>query len=125
VAAAKLFACLLALCWLSVPAFAADGDAVPKAPVPGMVTMLDLGAKGCIPCRMMAPILADLEKEYKGRAAIVFIDVWQYNDQAQRFGITAIPTQIFFDAKGTEVQRHVGFLDKASIEAELKRLGVK
>lgn len=124
-AAARLLACLLALCWLSVPALAADGDAVPKAPVPGMVTMLDLGAKSCVPCRMMTPILADLEKEYKGRAAIVFIDVWQHNDQAQRFGITAIPTQIFFDAKGKEVQRHVGFMDKPAIEAVLKKLGVK
>jgi len=98
---------------------------VPKVPVQGMVTMLDLGAKSCVPCRMMAPILAELEKEYKGRAAIVFIDVWEHNDQVQRFGISAIPTQIFFDASGKEVKRHVGFMDKAGIEAELKALGVK
>ena len=44
-----------------------------KVPEKGMVTMIDLGAKKCIPCKMMAPILAKLEKAYKGKANIVFI----------------------------------------------------
>ena len=35
-------------------------------PVAGMVTLVDLGADACIPCKMMAPILAKLEKQYKG-----------------------------------------------------------
>ncbi len=39
-------------------------------PAKGMVTMVDLGAKKCIPCKMMAPILVKLEKDYKGKAAI-------------------------------------------------------
>ena len=126
-----LLVCLAALLCLAaaspapVLAQKAGAGAVPKVPVQGMVTMLDLGAKSCVPCRMMAPILAELEKEYKGRAAIVFIDVWEHNDQVQRFGISAIPTQIFFDASGKEVKRHVGFMDKKAIEAELKALGVK
>jgi thioredoxin 1 len=96
-----------------------------EVPVPGMVTMVDLGAKSCIPCKMMAPILAELEKEYDGRAAIIFIDVWEDYSQIERFGIKAIPTQIFYDKQGREVKRHVGFMDKKSIEAELKRLGVE
>lgn len=123
-----LAACLLTLLCLASPVSAAGGEAsatVPKVPVLGMVTMVDLGAKSCIPCRMMAPILTDLEREYKGRAAIVFIDVWQHTEQTQRFGISAIPTQIFFDASGKEVKRHVGFMDKPAIEAELRKLGVK
>ncbi len=45
-------------------------------PAKGMVTMVDLGAKKCIPCKMMAPILAKLEKAYQGKAKIAFIDVW-------------------------------------------------
>lgn len=94
-------------------------------PVPGMVTMVDLGAKKCIPCKMMAPIMEELEKEYKGRAAILFIDVWQQPDEAPKFGIRVIPTQIFYDAKGREAYRHEGFMDKAAIVAQLQRLGVK
>jgi len=93
-----------------------------QVPVPGMVTMVDLGAKSCIPCKMMTPILEELEKEYKDRAAIVFIDVWKRPDQTPLFGIKAIPTQIFYDKNGKEVGRHEGFMDKQSIVAILEKL---
>lgn len=96
-----------------------------KVPVPGEVTMVDLGAKKCIPCKMMAPILVQLKKEYDGRAAIIFIDVWENPGAGKEFGIRTIPTQIFYTADGKEVMRHEGFLDKASIVAELKKLGVQ
>ena len=104
--------------------FAADTEGVPTAPVPGKVTMVDLGAKKCIPCKMMAPIMAELEKEYKDRAAIIFIDVWEYPEAGRKYGIGIIPTQIFYDANGKEVLRHEGFYDKAAIVAELTKLGV-
>ena len=71
-----------------------------KVPVNGMVTMIDLGATKCIPCKMMAPIMEKMEKVYQGKAAIVFIDVWENREQAGRFGISVIPTQIFFDREG-------------------------
>lgn len=94
-------------------------------PVPGKVTMLDLGADKCIPCKMMAPILEELKKAYEGRAAIVFIDVWKNRDQAQKYGIRAIPTQIFFNEEGGEVKRHTGFMDKKTIVKNLSELGVE
>lgn len=94
-------------------------------PVKGMVTMVDLGARKCIPCKMMAPILVKLEKDYKGRAAIIFLDVWEDPAPAKRFGIRAIPTQIFFDKKGEEVWRHEGFLSEKDIIKQLTRMGVK
>ncbi|MBW2709609.1 MAG: thioredoxin family protein [Deltaproteobacteria bacterium] len=93
-------------------------------PVKGMVTMVDLGADSCIPCKMMAPIIEKLEKTYRGKAAIVFIDVWKDKDQAKRFGIRAIPTQIFFDKEGNEVYRHTGFMGEADIVGLLKKMGV-
>jgi len=89
-----------------------------------MVTMLDLGARKCIPCKMMAPILKELKKEYRGKAAIVFIDVWQHQEEVQKYRIRAIPTQIFFDKNGREVLRHVGFMDKKSIVDVLEKLVV-
>ncbi|MBA4395270.1 MAG: thiol reductase thioredoxin, partial [Desulfobacca sp.] len=86
-----------------------------EVPVKGLVTLVDLGANACLPCKMMAPIMIKLEKEYKGKAAIVFIDVWKNRDQADRFGIRAIPTQIFYDKKGKEVSRHEGFMSEKDI----------
>ena len=96
-----------------------------KVPAKGVVTMVDLGAKKCIPCKMMAPILAKLEKAYAGKAAIVFIDVWENKEQAPRFKVRAIPTQIFFNEKRKEVFRHVGFFDEKSIVEQLNKMGIE
>ena len=109
----------------TVAGSSAAATELPQAPVPGKVTMLDLGATKCIPCKMMAPIIEELEKEYKDRAAIIFIDVWENKDVAPKYGIQVIPTQIFYDAKGKEMLRHEGFMEKADIVAELTKLGVK
>ncbi len=103
----------------------ADARDFNALPVKGMVTMIDLGAKKCIPCKMMAPILAKMEKQFEGKAAIVFIDVWIHNEQARRFGIRAIPTQIFYSETGKEVYRHVGFMDETAIINQLKKMGVE
>lgn len=100
-------------------------DEFKNLPVKGTVTLIDLGAKKCIPCKMMAPILEKMEKVYKGKAAVVFIDVWEHREQAQRFRIRAIPTQIFYDKNGKEVYRHVGFLAEKNIVAQLEKMGVK
>jgi thioredoxin 1 len=117
-------AVIVALAWGSgfELAKAADFSSVPVA---GMVTMIDLGADKCIPCKLMAPIVAKIEKAYAGKAAIVFIDVWKYNDQVARFGIRAIPTQIFFDESGREVYRHIGFMSEKDIVQQLKKMGVE
>lgn len=114
--------------FLVILIFAYSGTAKepPKAvPVKGMVTMVDLGAKKCIPCKMMAPILIKLENDYKGRAAIIFLDVWEDAAPAKRFGIRTIPTQIFFNKKGEEVWRHEGFLGEKDIIKQLSDMGVK
>ncbi len=94
-------------------------------PVKGMVTMIDLGADKCKPCKMMKPILERVTKQYHGEAAIVFIDVWKDTTQAKRFKIRSIPTQIFFDAKGAEVYRHIGFMSEKDIKGQLHKMGVK
>ena len=117
-----LLSCLTVL--LCPLASIADAEKFSNVPVKGMVTMIDLGADKCIPCKMMAPIMAKLEKVYEGRAAIVFIDVWKHNEQAGRFGIRAIPTQIFYNESGQEVYRHVGFMGEKAIVDQLKKMGI-
>jgi len=102
-----------------------DEADLPQARTEGMVMMIDLGAKKCIPCKMMAPILEELKREYKGKASIVFFDVWEEPEQARKYGIRAIPTQIFFDKNGMEVYRHVGFMGKDAIVGQLEEMGVQ
>lgn len=116
----------MVVCWAVFSVCAEDSkkDEIPEVPTPGLVTMLDLGAHKCIPCKMMAPIITELQREYTGRASIIFIDVWEHGEQAKRFGIRGIPTQIFYDKAGNEVSRHVGFLDKKSIVGAFEKLGV-
>ena len=90
-----------------------------------MVTLVDLGAASCIPCKMMAPILEKLEKRYRGKAAVVFIDIRFHRNAGEHFGIRAIPTQIFFDKNGKETFRHEGFLSEEAIVKKLSALGVQ
>jgi thioredoxin 1 len=99
-------------------------EIVPGIPVQNTVTMVDLGAKTCVPCKLMAPILEELKAEYKGRAEIIFIDVWDQanNGKAKAFKIMAIPTQIFYDKHGKETFRHLGFFSKKAIIKKLEEL---
>lgn len=91
----------------------------------GKPTVIDLGARTCIPCKKMAPILESLSGEYRGKASVLFIDVHEDEAAAKKFRIQMIPTQIFFNAQGKEVKRHMGFMDKADILKELKNAGLK
>jgi len=122
---AALFLIGFFLVWAGSFSEPAQAQDLSHGPVKGMVTMVDLGADKCVPCKMMAPILEKLKKAYEGKAAIIFIDVWKDSEPAHRYGIRAIPTQIFFDAGGKEVHRHVGFMNEKDITDQLTKMGVK
>jgi thioredoxin 1 len=62
--------------------------------------MIDFGADSCIPCKEMAPVLAKLNEELQGKAIIKFVDVWKYQELAEGYPISVIPTQVFFDKDG-------------------------
>lgn len=86
--------------------------------------LVDLGATKCVPCKMMAPILEELKKEYAGRMKVEFIDVWENEGAGKTYGVEMIPTQIFYDANGKELFRHTGFFSKEDILAKWKELGM-
>lgn len=87
--------------------------------------LVDLGADKCIPCKKMASILDALKKDYAGKMDVVFIDVWKEKEEAQKYNINLIPTQIFFSSDGKELFRHEGFFPKEDILAKWKELGVE
>lgn len=101
----------------------AKPSAAPVAPA-RLPKLLDLGATKCIPCKMMAPVLENLKKEYDGRLEVGFIDVWENPNAAKQYKIDLIPTQIFYSDSGKELFRHVGFYGREDILAKWKELGV-
>ena len=111
----------------SAVAFESTTEVIPGIPVKDTVTLVDLGATTCIPCKLMAPILEEVTQEYQGRAEVLFIDVWDEANEgkAKAFKILAIPTQIFYDRQGREAFRHTGFLDKKSLVDKLEELLAK
>jgi thioredoxin 1 len=92
-----------------------------------LVTFIELGSVRCIPCRMMQPIMKDIEKDYAGQVKVVFHDVWTPEGEpfAQTFNILVIPTQVFLDKEGKEYFRHEGFFPKEDLVNILKQKGVK
>jgi thioredoxin 1 len=98
---------------------------VTQALASGKPTVIDLGARTCISCKKMAPILEELAGTYRGEANVLFIDVREDSDAAKHFGIQMIPTQIYFDVTGTEVKRVVGAADRDDIIKGLKAAGLK
>lgn len=103
----------------------ATATVVNQALSSGKPAVIDLGARTCIPCKKMAPILESLSGEYRGKASVLFIDVHEDQAAAQKFRVQMIPTQIFFNAHGKEIKRHMGYMHKQDMLKELKAAGLK
>lgn len=86
--------------------------------------IVDYGSKMCIPCQEMAVTLDEVKREYTDRVIVEIVDVYENYDLAEAAGVTTIPTQIFYDAAGKEVYRHVGVMTKEEIVAQFKLMGV-
>lgn len=110
---------------IAVPALATDTDQEFKnALKSGQPVLVDFGSNNCIPCRQIRPILKEIKKEYTGKAHVVVIDIYKFNDLANDYRVQVIPTLVFFDKTGKEVFRHLGAWDKASIIGKMKEAGV-
>ena len=107
----------------------------PEGPLPGsklkdclsngLPTMADFGLGTCKPCKAMEPILKQAAQDYWGRANILFVELDKYGNLAREYRIRVMPTQIFFDASGQQVDSHMGYMDRAEIDRRLAALGVK
>lgn len=77
--------------------------------------VVDFGATWCGPCRMVAPIIEELAKEYDGKLVVGKCDVEEADDVAMEFGIRNIPSILFFK-EGKVVDKLVGAVPKAKIK---------
>lgn len=99
------------------------------APLPshttGIPRLLDLGSKGCTACILMEPVLEEVRTKHADKLQVDFIDVWEHEEVPDLYGIELIPVQIFFDANGSELYRHQGFISVEEIESKFIELGVE
>lgn len=91
------------------------------------VTFVELGSVRCIPCQQMQPVMKSMEQKYATQVKVVFHDVWTEAGApfAKKYGIEAIPTQVFLDENGKEYFRHVGFFPEEELVKVLQQKGVK
>lgn len=91
------------------------------------VTFIELGSVRCIPCQKMQSVMKSVEEKYGKQVKVVFHDVWTPEGKpfATRYGIEAIPTQVFLDENGKEFSRHTGYFPEEELVKVLKQKGVK
>jgi thioredoxin 1 len=91
------------------------------------VTFIELGSVKCIPCQQMQVVMKSIETKYGTEVKIDFHDVWTEAGKPYgvRYGIEAIPTQVFLDEKGKEYYRHVGYFPEEELIKVLQLKGVK
>ncbi len=81
--------------------------------------LVDFWATWCGPCRMIAPSIEELAREYDGRVKICKVDVDNAQQTAQGFGIRSIPTLLIFK-DGKQADQLIGAVPKSAIEDKLK-----
>ena len=85
------------------------------------VVFVDFSASWCGPCKMMEPVIEEIEKEFS-KIEILKIDVDESPDVAQKYNIMSVPTFLFFD-QGKMVDRISGAVPKDLLASKLKELG--
>ncbi len=81
--------------------------------------LVDFWAIWCMPCKMVAPIVADIAREYAGRLKVGKLDVDHNPTTAQRYGIRSIPSLLIFK-NGEVAQMIVGAVPKQHIVAKVE-----
>jgi len=83
--------------------------------------LVDFWAEWCGPCRMISPVIEELYKDFQDKAIIGKVNVDSESDISTKYGITSIPTLLFFK-DGEIVDKHIGPASKSELEDKLNAL---
>ena len=78
------------------------------------IQLIDHWASWCGPCKMMEPVIEELEKELAGKVEIIKINVDEKPEEASKYGVMSIPTYVVLK-DGKEVGRKIGVTAKADL----------
>jgi thioredoxin 1 len=87
----------------------------------GRPALVELGSTSCASCRAMQPVLAELRAKHGERLDVRSIDVFKQRNAIAEWDVRVIPTQVFLDGTGRELERHIGFLSAAGVRAVFAR----
>jgi thioredoxin len=104
------------------PLEASTAEAFQAALKSGRPTLVDFGSNNCPACIQLRPVMGALKDAHKERINVLFLEVSANRDLALFYKIRLVPTLIFFDAKGREVHREVGFRGQEAMEKALRDL---
>jgi len=96
---------------MATPFTVTDQEFQEKVLNSNMLTVTDFWAEWCGPCKMIAPLLEDIAKEYDGQLQVAKLDVDHNQQTAMAYGVMSIPTLILFK-DGQAVERIVGYMPK-------------
>ena len=103
---------------MAAPKAVTDSDFEQEVLEAEITVVVDFWAEWCVPCKMVAPVLDDLAKEYDGKIKFTKVDVDTNPQTAMKYGIRSIPTLLFFKG-GSPVDQVVGAVPKAMLKKRL------
>ena len=86
--------------------------------------LIDFYADWCAPCKIVAPVLEELDEEYKGKINIYKVNTEQEQELAAAFGIRSIPSLLFCPIDG-QPQMAMGALPKESMKKTIENILLK
>ena len=130
--ARKLFPALLAILAISMLPTACSkdgansGNSTPteleEALASGKPTLAGFVAPVCA-CKNITPTLEELAVDYEGRCNVLILDYYDYKGLFAQYDVTLVPTQVYFDSNGAEVERIVGYSTKEEMVDRLAGMG--
>ncbi len=103
--------------WQAIPT-----QAQGSTPAKGKPALYEFGSKYCIPCKEMKEVMAALKSSHGDQVEFRMIYVDEEKPMFGEYKVVAIPTQVFLDTSGKEVDRHLGALSKEEVLKKLKEL---